>query len=42
MHRLHLNPFGEVTASGSVTQPIQWSSEFHDAELRVYVRLQAF
>ena len=26
-------PFGEVTASGSVTQPIQWSSEFHDPEL---------
>ena len=25
-------PFGEVTASGSVTQPIQWSSEFHDPE----------
>ena len=26
-------PFGEVTASGSVTQPIQWSSEFNDGEL---------
>ena len=26
-------PFGEVTASGSVTQPIQWSSEFYDPEL---------
>ena len=26
-------PFGAVTASGSVTQPIQWSSEFHDEEL---------
>ncbi len=26
-------PFGEVTASGSVTQPIQWSSEFYDEEL---------
>ena len=26
-------PFGEVTASGSVTQPIQWSSEFYDSEL---------
>ena len=35
-------PFGEVTASGSVTQPIQWSSELHDAELGIYVRLQAF
>ncbi len=28
-------PFGEITATGSVTQPIQWSSEFHDAELGV-------
>ena len=35
-------PFGEVTASGSVTQPIQWSSEFHAPELGIYVRLQAF
>ncbi|MBQ4635587.1 MAG: hypothetical protein IJB64_04050 [Akkermansia sp.] len=26
-------PFGEVTASDSVTQPIQWSSEFYDEEL---------
>ncbi|MBQ4593520.1 MAG: hypothetical protein IJA81_02690 [Akkermansia sp.] len=25
-------PFGEVTASGNVDQPIQWSSEYHDAE----------
>ncbi len=27
------SPYGEVTASGDVTQPIQWSSEYHDAEL---------
>ena len=26
-------PFGQVTASGSVTQPIQWSSELWDSEL---------
>lgn len=26
-------PFGEVTAIGDVTQPIQWSSEFNDTEL---------
>lgn len=26
-------PFGSVSASGSVSQPIQWSSEFHDLEL---------
>ena len=26
-------PYGAVSASGNVTQPIQWSSEFHDAEL---------
>ncbi|MDO5471272.1 MAG: RHS repeat-associated core domain-containing protein, partial [Akkermansia sp.] len=26
-------PFGQVTASGSVTQPIQWSSEVWDSEL---------
>ena len=26
-------PYGEVTAGGDVTQPIQWSSEFHDDEL---------
>ncbi len=26
-------PYGQVSASGSVTQPIQWSSEFNDAEL---------
>ncbi len=26
-------PYGAVTASGDVTQPIQWSSEFHDDEL---------
>ena len=25
-------PFGKVTSSGSTTQPIQWSSEYHDAE----------
>ena len=28
-------PFGKVTASGSVTQPIQWSSEFNDRELDI-------
>ena len=26
-------PYGAVTTSGDVTQPIQWSSEFHDDEL---------
>ena len=26
-------PYGEVTASGDVTQPIQWSSEYNDTEL---------
>ncbi len=26
-------PYGSVTASGTVTQPIQWSSEFYDDEL---------
>jgi RHS repeat-associated protein len=26
-------PFGEVTASGNVDQPIQWSSEMYDSEL---------
>ncbi len=25
--------YGQVTASGSITQPIQWSSEYHDTEL---------
>ena len=25
-------PYGEVTAEGDVTQPIQWSSEYNDAE----------
>ena len=28
-------PFGEVSASGDVVQPIQWSSEFYDKELCV-------
>ena len=27
------SPFGKVTASGSLSQPIQWSSEFNDTEL---------
>ena len=27
------SPFGEVTASGSIFQPIQWSSEVYDHEL---------
>ena len=27
------SPYGLVTASGDVTQPIQWSSEYNDAEL---------
>ena len=27
------SPFGSVTATGNVTQPIQWSSEFYDEEL---------
>ena len=27
------SPYGSVTASGDVTQPIQWSSEYNDAEL---------
>ena len=26
-------PFGKVTSSGNVTQPIQWSSESHDTKL---------
>jgi len=26
-------PYGQVTASGSVTQPIQWSSEYADTDL---------
>ena len=26
------SPYGSVTATGNVTQPIQWSSEFHDEE----------
>lgn len=26
-------PYGEVTATGDVEQPIQWSSEYNDAEL---------
>ena len=27
------SPYGAVTSSGNVTQPIQWSSEYHDTEL---------
>ena len=27
------SPYGQVTATGNVTQPIQWSSEYHDTEL---------
>ena len=27
------SPYGQVTAEGDVTQPIQWSSEMYDAEL---------
>ena len=27
------SPYGEVTAAGDVTQPIQWSSEYNDTEL---------
>ena len=27
------SPYGEVTTSGDVTQPIQWSGEFNDIEL---------
>ena len=27
------SPYGSVTATGDVTQPIQWSSEYNDAEL---------
>ena len=26
-------PYGEVTAEGDITQPIQWSSEYNDTEL---------
>ncbi|MBE6409638.1 MAG: hypothetical protein E7034_03455 [Akkermansiaceae bacterium] len=26
-------PFGKITSSGNVTQPIQWSSEYRDSEL---------
>ena len=31
--RTAYSPYGSVTASGDVTQPIQWSSEYNDAEL---------
>ena len=27
------SPYGQVTASGNVTPPIQWSSEFYNEEL---------
>ncbi len=27
------SPYGEVTESGDITQPIQWSSEYNDSEL---------
>ena len=27
------SPYGQVTESGDVTQPFQWSSEYHDTEL---------
>ena len=27
------SPYGQVTATGNVTQPIQWSCEYHDTEL---------
>ncbi|MBQ8479202.1 MAG: hypothetical protein IJ503_02315 [Akkermansia sp.] len=27
------SPYGTVTMSGDLTQPVQWSSEFYDAEL---------
>jgi RHS repeat-associated protein len=27
------SPYGLVTSTGSVTQPIQWSSEYHDTDL---------
>ena len=27
------SPYGEVTSTGDVTQPIQWSSEYNDTEL---------
>ena len=27
------SPYGQVTATGNVTQPIQWSSECYDSEL---------
>ncbi len=27
------SPYGEVSESGDVTQPIQWSGEYHDSEL---------
>ena len=27
------SPYGEVSAEGNVSQPIQWSSEYHDSEL---------
>ena len=29
------SPYGEVTISGDVTQPIQWSSEFYDLETKL-------
>ncbi len=31
--RYDYTPFGEVSATGDVTQPIQWSSEYSDTEL---------
>ena len=30
------SPYGDVTATGNVEQPIQWSSEFNDRELGYY------
>ena len=29
------SPYGQVTATGNVTQPIQWSSEMYDDEIKL-------
>ena len=31
------SPYGSVTASGNVEQPIQWSSEFYDTEIKLLI-----
>ena len=36
------SPYGEVTGSGDVEQPIQWSSEQHDEELNLIYYIHRF